>query len=235
MTTIAREYVQRPYRRACSYGVPKSTSFRDLGRPFRGRVAVHANSRTSSGRSVRGARPSRPRVDRFRSSQCLARTPLDSSRRRAHDRAMAPTDHERRRAWVELGLVAGTAALQLLFSGLFGLAGPFAVVASVGWIVYLAYRLREPGRARAWGLRTDTLRAASIANATFIVVGGIAMVAYGWSRGHSAPLGKVAWLVVAYSVWGLIQQLMICALVFGNLSIILGSHVRAQIVTVLPF
>jgi hypothetical protein len=138
-----------------------------------------------------------------------------------------------RRERVEIAMVIATGALHVFVSEVLGATGPFAVVATLFWIAYVAWRLRTPGQARAWGMRLDTLRASAVLNGVLVAIAGTAMVAYGSSQGRHAPLAKLAFLFVAYPIWGAVQQLMVCGLVFANLRALLPRG--AALVTTLLF
>ena len=134
----------------------------------------------------------------------------------------------KRRAWVELGLVLATAVLHFVFQTALHLDAPYIAAAVVFWTGYLVYRLRTPGQARAWGLRSDTFAASLKANGVLLLVAGAAMVGYGLSRGRGWPPPHSLYLLLAlYPVWGLIQQFIICAIVCQNLQTVFGSRIRA--------
>lgn len=132
-----------------------------------------------------------------------------------------------RRAWMEIGLVLLTGAAHLVLENIFQVKAQFIACAGLFWIAYVAWRLREPGRARAWGLRGDTFRSSLAANALFFVVGAAGMVAYGCSQGRALPSLGFFYLLALYPVWGLIQQFLLCALIGGNLRTVTGSRAAA--------
>lgn len=136
-----------------------------------------------------------------------------------------PAMHEastRRRAIAELAMVAATGVGHWIMNDVLHKNGPYVVAAVVFWVAYVAWRVRrEPGLARAWGVRTDNLRPSLAANVALVVVGGAAMLAYGLWRGRS-PTGSFYAMLALYPIFGFVQQLVICPLVYGNLRALTG-------------
>jgi hypothetical protein len=128
----------------------------------------------------------------------------------------------RRRAWIGLLLVILTGAAHLVFENVWHLKGPYIAVAGTFWLVYIIRRLRTPGQARAWGMRSDTFRPSIIANALVFIAGSGTMIAYGISQGRSIPSVGFFYLLALYPIWGFIQQFLLCSLVGQNLQAITG-------------
>lgn len=142
----------------------------------------------------------------------------------------------RSREWTELGLVTLTAAGHLVFQVLLPWSGPFIVAAVAGWATYIAWRLRTPGQARAWGFRSDNLGAALRDNAAFIAVGVVAILVYALVRGTLAPPPLSFYVtLLLYPVWGCVQQFLICAVVFANLATVTKRTNLAHVLAVVLF
>jgi hypothetical protein len=122
-----------------------------------------------------------------------------------------------RRAIFELALAAATALGQLYVAGTLGARGPFIVGACAVWIAYLAVRARVPGVARAWGVRVDNLRVALAIHVALVVVVGGAMIAWGTWRGRHMAAGSLLALLALYPIWGFVQQLVVCGIVYRDL------------------
>ena len=140
-------------------------------------------------------------------------------------------DPNRRRAAGEL--VAGllTGIVFLVFENLLHLKIPYLVACTILWTAYVARRWRkEPAVAREWGLRRDTLKAATALCGAFFVAALAAMIAYRLIAGWR-PLPAASIIVFAiYPAWSLIQQFVLQALVTANLERL--SLPRAAIVPV---
>jgi len=122
-----------------------------------------------------------------------------------------------KRAWVELILVSLTGAGHLVFDTALKLRACYITAVVIGWAAYVVWRLREPGQARDWGMRLDTIRPAAAANGVFLLVAGLLMVGYGLLRGRPAPSAGFFYLMALYPAWGLIQQLLLYPLIYSNL------------------
>jgi hypothetical protein len=128
--------------------------------------------------------------------------------------------------WPELLLVLATGGLHLLAEH-FGAKGPFIAGATVVWAVWVACKIRVPGQATAWGMRTDTLAPSASANGALLVLASAGMVAFGVAHGRGSPPGGFFILLALYPVWGLVQQFLLCAIVARDLERVTGSRAAA--------
>jgi hypothetical protein len=143
-----------------------------------------------------------------------------------------------RRAWLELLAVVLTGAGHLVVDSVLHAKALYVACAVLGWATYVAYRLREPGQARAWGLRRDNFGPALAGNAAFVLVAGGAMVLWGVTHGRGVRSASAAsfWLLLAlYPAWGVVQQLIMCSVVFQNLKALTGNRTVATAVTAAAF
>lgn len=122
-----------------------------------------------------------------------------------------------RREWAEFLGVVATGGVFLVFENLLDAKLPFIGAAALVWTAYLVGRLRVPGQARDWGLRSDTLVASLRWNGLLALVAAAGLVAYGAARGRAAPPAGFFYLIAIYPVWGFVQQFLLCALVCWNL------------------
>ena len=120
--------------------------------------------------------------------------------------------------WLEVVAVVATGFLHLLVSEILGLQGVFVGVAIVAWGSYLVLRMRrDRSQAARWGFtRRNLVPATALTTGIALVVVPL-MAAYGSSRDLLVlDVGLIA-LLVLYPLWGLLQQLLVQALVAGNL------------------
>jgi hypothetical protein len=113
---------------------------------------------------------------------------------------------------LDLALVLVTGIGHYVFRHLLGLAAPFIALVVAFWVPYVALRLRTPGQADAWGLRRANLAPALRETLAFMAVAGALMVAYGvLARGAGVPSAGFFALLALYPLFGLVQQLLVCA------------------------
>jgi hypothetical protein len=94
----------------------------------------------------------------------------------------------------------------------------FLVPCAIAGAAYVAERaIRDPGRIRAWGLRTDNLGPAALPCAIFLVAAVAALALYRLAAGWIGLPGGWPALLVLYPVWALVQQFAVQGLVARNL------------------
>ncbi len=117
----------------------------------------------------------------------------------------------------ELLAVLASAALHFVATTWLRLYGVDVAVLGAGWLAYVVHRARTPGVLARWGLtRVDLLpcaRAAAIA----LLAGAAATAAIGLARGTFVLDFALLPLLLAYPLWGWIQQLLVLGIVVGNL------------------
>ena len=121
------------------------------------------------------------------------------------------------RPLLELGALALTASLHLLWPSL-GLSRALLVLPLVvGWLSYFALRWRlKPKLIADLGFRRQGLWESARLCGLLILVAAPAMLTYGWW--HEAELTWAFGLtLLVYPVWGLVQQLLLQGLISHNL------------------
>lgn len=139
------------------------------------------------------------------------------------------------RTWLELSLVLATGVAHLIFQEMLGWQGAYIAAAIAFWAVYVAWQLRRPGQARAWGFRADTLAPSLRANGALFAIAAAAMLLYGLLRGRGVPPASFFYLLALYPIWGLIQQLLLCALIGQNIFVLSGRRAIAVAIAALLF
>lgn len=122
-----------------------------------------------------------------------------------------------KRAWFELSLAIVVGVGHLVFDGLLGLKGYYIGASVAALAVYASVRLRRPGQAAMWGMGLQNLKPAAIAATVLLIAGTSTMVAYGLAHGRTRPPASFFWLALLYPVWGLVQQFVLCPLLYRNL------------------
>jgi len=107
--------------------------------------------------------------------------------------------------------------VELVYSA--GAAIAYNIAVSIAFLAYLIWRIRRtPGVVRAWGFRTDNVKAATVAQLHFVAVGILALIAYAFVT-KSPGLPRTFWLTVAlYPVWGIAQQFALQNLIARNVA-----------------
>lgn len=141
----------------------------------------------------------------------------------------------KRDATRDLALVLVTAIAHLVIDIALHQKALFIALAGVTWIAWIVHRIRTPGIARAWGLRRDNLRKALLVNAVIIVVLGASMIAFGLLRGRGAPSAGFWFLLALYPIYGVLQQLLLCGVLYGGLLTLTDSERRAHAIAAVLF
>src|SRR5262245_54446675 len=140
----------------------------------------------------------------------------------------------KRRETLEIAAVILTAALHFLFYDFLPARGPFIVVTVLAWSAYFVIRVRRsPENLRSFGLSTQGLRQSAIAASVILVAGiGICLV-IGLPRGTVRFVPQMLILALLYPIWGLVQQLLVQAMVVRNLTPVLSLPLVVAIAAVL--
>jgi hypothetical protein len=120
-----------------------------------------------------------------------------------------------------LGLLAvvATGLLHLLFKNI-GAKGLFIALASVSWIGYVAWQVRQDSSLCVkWGFHTANLSSAFLWPTVIFVVATSAMAWYGATNGRLLWQGHILFLLMLYPLWGILQQFLVQALGVANLKI----------------
>lgn len=119
--------------------------------------------------------------------------------------------------WYEVGAVLATGVLHVVFKRL-GTQGIFIVLASVCWISYIVWRVRQdPSRWVKWGFQTKNISSAFFWPTLLFIVATGAMAWYGVKNGKVLWEGHMLFLLVLYPLWGILQQFLVQALGVANL------------------
>ena len=119
--------------------------------------------------------------------------------------------------WLEILAVMMTGILHLVFKSL-GAKGLFIALASVSWISYIVWRVRQDSSLWVkWGFQTKNLSSAFFLP-TVIFVGGVSLMAwYGLVNHRVLWQDHILFLLLLYPLWGLLQQFLVQALGVANL------------------
>jgi hypothetical protein len=124
-----------------------------------------------------------------------------------------------RRATLEIAAVALTAALHFVFYDVLPGRGIFIVATVAAWTTYLAVRIRHaPELKREYGLSRHALKQSMLAAAVVFVVGGAICLSVALGRGQTLFAPSMVILAFLYPLWGLLQQLLVQAMVVRNLA-----------------
>ena len=119
--------------------------------------------------------------------------------------------------WFEVAAVAATGVLHLIFQGL-GAKGIFIALASVSWIGYLVWRVRQDSSLWVqWGFHAKNLLSAFVWPTVIFVVGVSLMAWYGLANDRVLWQGHILVLLLLYPLWGILQQFLVQALGVANL------------------
>ena len=140
-----------------------------------------------------------------------------------------------RRARCELFAVAATGALQVFFEEVLHLKPAFMAVAGIGWTAYIAHRIRTDSSVRVeWGAiapRRDDWKTPGL----LTLAATIGLVGVGLALGHDLWNPHFLPIVLLYSIWGLIQQFFVQAMIARNLRLVGFTVATTLIVTAVGF
>ncbi len=118
---------------------------------------------------------------------------------------------------IELSAVIATGLLHIVFQGL-GLKGVFIALASVSWVSYIGWRVRQdPGLWKQWGFRTDNLNASLVWPTVAFVLAMMSMATFAIRSGNELWNGHIIVLLLLYPIWGVLQQFLVQALGVANI------------------
>lgn len=141
----------------------------------------------------------------------------------------------RRRALLDLALVAATAVAFLVLDVLLHRKALFIALAATVWLTWIAVHGRSADERHAWGLRGDTLRASLRMNVVMIVVAGALMIAIGLALGRPAPSGGFYALLAVYPLYGALQQLVLCGVLHRAVLTLVRREGRAHAISAVLF
>jgi len=119
--------------------------------------------------------------------------------------------------WLEVLAVMLTGILHLVFKSV-GAKGLFIALASVSWVGYILWRVRQDSSLWVkWGFQTKKLLSAFLWPTVIFVVATIAMAWYGVTNGRVLWEGHILFLLLLYPLWGVLQQFLVQALGVANL------------------
>ena len=126
--------------------------------------------------------------------------------------------------------VALTAVLHVVFYDVLHARGIFIVVTILAWSTYFALRIRQaPDSRREYGLTTAGLRSSTIATLVVFLVGSAICMAVALARGGLVLVPSMMIVALLYPIWGLLQQLLVQAMVVRNLA----PHISRPVVVVI--
>ena len=138
------------------------------------------------------------------------------------------------RGIAEVAAVMLTAALHFVFYDFLPGRGPFIVITILAWTIYFVLRVRRsPKNLRDFGLSAHDLKQSARAAAVILVVGIALCLVIGLSRGTVRFSLQMLILALLYPLWGLVQQLLVQAMVVRNLLPVLSLPVVVAIAAVL--
>ncbi len=124
-----------------------------------------------------------------------------------------------RRRLLEVGAAVATGALHPLFVELLHAKAAFIASALLGWGIYVARRVRRDRSVlQVWGFRAENLGPALIVTSAVGLLGTVGLAAIAASQGTLRFHWHMLVLLLAYPLWGLVQQFLVQALVVGNLT-----------------
>jgi uncharacterized protein len=139
-----------------------------------------------------------------------------------------------RRGLLEIVAVVVTAALHFVFYDLLPGRGVFIVATTLAWSTYFVVRMRRsPQNRRDFGLSTQGLRQSSLTASIVLLIGVATCFAIGISRGTVRLAPQMLILALLYPVWGLVQQLLVQAMIVRNLRPVLATPLVVVIAAVL--
>jgi len=138
------------------------------------------------------------------------------------------------RASLETAAVVLTAALHFVFYHVLSCRGPFIAATVVVWATYFVVRVRgDAGALRAYGLSTHALRESGRATGLVFAIGVAVCLIGGLWRGQVRFVPHMLVLALLYPVWGMVQQLLVQAMVVRNLIRALPLPVLVAVAAVL--
>ena len=115
--------------------------------------------------------------------------------------------------------VALTALFHVVFYDVLHARGIFIVVTILAWSTYFALRFGQaPDSRREYGLTTDGLRSSTIATLVVFLVGSVICMVLALARGGLVLVPSMMIVALLYPIWGLLQQLLVQAMVVRNLA-----------------
>jgi uncharacterized protein len=124
----------------------------------------------------------------------------------------------RRRAILEILAVLVTAALHFVFYDFVPGRLPFILVTTLAWSAYFVFRIKSsPESLRSFGLSAEGLWQSTVAASLVLVVGIALCLIVGLARGTVRIVPQMLILALLYPLWGLVQQLLVQAMVVRNL------------------
>ena len=128
-----------------------------------------------------------------------------------------PLNNSRKR--LEILAVFLTALGKFIFMDFLDWRFPFVAGASLAWIVYILYRWKvSPELFKHWGFRKDNFKKVLKLVLPFGLFAIVTMIIVGAIRGTINITWHIIPILIAYPIWGTIQQFLLIALLAGNLS-----------------
>ena len=125
--------------------------------------------------------------------------------------------YENKLGYYEVVAVTATGFIHIVFQG-FGAKGLFIALASVSWIGYIAWRVKQDSSLWSkWGFQTKNLSVAFIWPTVIFVLGVSSMAWYGQAQDRVLWEGHILVLLLLYPLWGILQQFLVQALGVANL------------------
>lgn len=123
------------------------------------------------------------------------------------------------RANLEVAAVLATAALHFVFYDLLPGRGIFILATAVVWTTYFTFRIRRsPEARREYGLSFHGLRQSTLAASVVFLAGAMFCLIVAHSHGGVHFVPSMLILALLYPLWGLLQQLLVQAMVVRNLA-----------------
>lgn len=138
------------------------------------------------------------------------------------------------RAALETTAVVLTGVLHFVFYHVLSARGLFIAITVLAWFSYFAIRVyRNPGNLRLYGLTRQGLQQSTRAAILVLMTGVAACFVVGVAQGSIRFVPHMAVLALLYPVWGLVQQVLVQAMVVRNLRGVLPPPVLVCLAAIL--
>ena len=120
-----------------------------------------------------------------------------------------------------------TAAGKFVFMDYLNWRFAFAAAVIVAWSIYIIFRYRnEKEILKYWGFRTDNF---TLVVRKILPIGVLSVIAF-FAIGFYQNTINITWhiipILILYPIWGVIQELLLIALMVGNMRDLKGKHLN---------
>lgn len=130
-----------------------------------------------------------------------------------------------KRRIVEICGIFATAIGKFVFMDILEWRLYFIATAILGWTVYIVYRKTEVNDIlKYWGLTSENFRKTTLKVVPFGVISLMTFFCIGYFQSTINITWHIIPILILYPIWGTIQQLLIIALIAGNLKDFKGNR-----------